>query len=97
MEIFSSLTEHLVQLDGHLPYHRLVSLFSNDATVGRIARNFRAGSQRAMDILSSSNFVKNIPIFVALSYVGIFIGGPIGLALGGLIAFGIVTWQKGSF
>lgn len=95
MEIFSPLREHLVQLGDVLPYHRLVSLFSNDDTVGRTARNLRVGSQRAMDILSSSDFVKNIPIFVALSYVGIFISGPIGLALGGFIAFGLVTWQKG--
>lgn len=95
MEIFSSLRNHLVQLNGHLPHHRFVSLFSNDVTVGRIAQNLRAGSQRAMDIASSSVFLRNIPIFVALSYVGIFIGGRIGLALGALIAFGLVTWQKG--
>ncbi|XP_055306933.1 uncharacterized protein LOC129571193 isoform X2 [Sitodiplosis mosellana] len=90
MEIFHSLTEYLVQLCGHSSYHRLISLFSNS----EFAQNARLGLQRAIDILTAPDFMKNASIFVALSYVGVLIGGPIGLALGGIAAFGMVKWQK---
>lgn len=100
MEVIYSLVnqlgEYLVQLYEHLPYH-IPSLISKPAIIGKITNNIRIGSQYV--IQNRLDIMKNASIFIALSYVGVFFGGLIGLALGGIVgglaAMGLLKWSNG--
>lgn len=84
---------------GFTVYQWLVSIFSSPELIGKIVENIQLRSKHAIDIVSSPNIWKNVSILAALSYVGVIMGGWIGLTfagvLGGLIALARIKQGDG--